>query len=75
MGEKLTLDICYWKVSPVWSAKEAGPVVLVTLTSGWPGGSVVGVEEGKLESCHHFPLDIVALSASIIEVGAEEEDR
>lgn len=47
---------------------------LVTLTSGWPRDSVVGVEERRLECCH-CPWALLTLDAATLEVGAEARDR
>lgn len=49
-------------------------LVLVTLTSGWPRNSVAGVEKRRLE-CRHLLSCLLASGASILDVGAEEEDR
>lgn len=54
---ELTLDICS-KAAPVRSDTEPA---LVTLTSGWPSGSVAGVEERRLEGCHLLLWAVLAL--------------
>ena len=47
--------------------------VLLTLTSGWPRGSVTEVEERR-RTCWHLP-SVLTLGAATLEVGAEEEAR